>query len=125
MPGQLTYFDKIEQINIKVKIDKYDLKELSEFVSYYSTFLLNDSQHIHLMRACKQLSNKLTRKINSLNEPKSLRFNFFEIHAITFLYMSIATVISLGELHSNYPVVHNIIFERMRNQMPNNIILWE
>jgi len=115
----MTYYEKVKYLKIKAKVDLYDTKELLCFLSWVQVHLVKYPEQAFIARECEQLITKLNKKVHSINKPKSITVNYFEVYALGYAY-NIATVIySEADIHANFPQVHNIIFDRIRNQIPN------
>jgi len=113
------YYHQVKHLKIKAKVDLYDTKELLSFLKQIQKFLVRWPDHVFMARECDLLIAKLYKKITSINKPKSITVNYFEVYALGYAY-NIATVIySEADIHANFPQVHNIIFDRIRNQIPN------
>jgi len=113
------YYHHVKHLRIKAKVDLYDVKELFSFLNRIQPYLVLKSEHVFIARECESLIIKLYKKITSINKPKSITVGYFEIFALNYTYKLASTIYSEADIHANFPQVHNILFDRIRNQIPN------
>ncbi len=119
----LTYFGRINQINIKVAIDKFDTEELINFIATHIHLFLNDKDMIYLSRELVKINSKLARKLSGVTEPKSIRFDFFECYALTVVFelASITNIGQPGTLQAEYPQAMRVLNSIWQN-IPVNLL---
>ncbi|MDX1350081.1 MAG: hypothetical protein R3279_07535 [Putridiphycobacter sp.] len=105
----------LEEIEIKVKADHFDIAELISFLTSldYTKDLDLVLDHAFVLREINHLLTFLGKKIKPHKRPKSIRLKYFQVVPLQIVVEALGN--SKGYYHSHYPQFFSLYHRIMQN----------